>query len=277
MKHICSINGIVQTLEKASLPLSEIESQYNFGVYETIKVRNSLVYFIKQHINRLFHSAEAIGLNHDFSLSQIALYLTEFVEALQEESINVKILLYGRKTHKEARLIILPSSPFYPNRKWYREGVTLISFEYERWMPQAKTLNMLPSYVMYQKAKEQGAYDALLLDRNRHILEGTRTNVFLMKDNIIYSPPKEVILEGVTLMTLAKVIEHSDFTLIYKAISYESIHEYDGMILSSTSSKILPVKQIDQCRFHEISPEIGNLIAIYNTALDTCNGDFERL
>ena len=277
MKDICSINGTIQPIDKATISLADIESQYNFGVYETIKVRNSVVYFVTQHINRLFHSAQIINLEHQFVSSQIESYIQAFAEELQEESSNLKILLYGGSTKEEAKLIILASAPFYPNRKWYKEGVTMTSFEYERWMPQAKTLNMLPSYYYYKKAKQQTAYDALLIDRQGNMLEGTRTNIYLLKGKTIYSPPKKVILEGVTLMSLEKIIEGSEYTMQFQELPFDSIVNYDGMFLSSTSSKILPVRQVNDFRFEEIAPEITELVKLYDTALTLSNGDFMKL
>src|SRR5690606_6278784 len=137
---------------------------------------------------------------------------------------NLKMLLYGGNSTEDAQLIILASAPYYPNRKWYNEGVKLISFEYERWMPQAKTLNMLPSYFYYKEAKRQDAYDALLLDRQGNMLEGTRTNVFFIKDRTIVSPPKEVILEGVTLMSLEKIIASTNFDIIYRSVPFHTLN-----------------------------------------------------
>lgn len=277
MKDMCSINGEIKATLHAVIPLSQIESQYGFGVYETIKVRNSVVYFIDQHIERLFFSATLLSLQHNFKKNQIKEYILNYVKELGEESSNMKLLLYGSTLPADAKIVILASKPLYPNRKWYKQGVKLQSYQYERWLPQAKSLNMVASYYIYKKAQEAGCYDSLLYNHEGNILEGTRTNIYLVKDKTIFSAPKNVILEGVTLMSLEKIISKSNFKLAYKLISLHDISTYDGMFLTSTSSKILPVKQVDTVIFPEIHSSIFELMKLYDNALAKSNGEFNLL
>lgn len=277
MKKICSINGEIKDESDAVLPLSQIEAQYGFGVYETIKLRNSVLYFVEQHIERLFHSASLLSLQHTFQEKQLITYIKDFVRNLNEDSSNLKLLLYGNKDPQKATFIILASSPLYPNRKLYKEGVNLLSYQYERWLPQAKSLNMVASYYIYTKARESDCYDALLYDRNGNILEGTRTNVYLIKGKQILSPPKEKILEGVTLKSLEKVLLKSDYKLAYQDVQLEELSSFDGMFITSSSSKILPVKQVDQVSFKEISAEIHTIMKLYDDALERSGGVFDTL
>ena len=272
-----SRNGVIIPAVEAVVPVDETEVTYGFGVYETIKLRNNILYFLPQHIDRLLHSAKQIGLSHTYTADRVEQAIVAIVRKVEEQSCNIKIVLYGGKTPEMSQLFIIPSAPLYPDRKWYRDGVSLISFEHERWMPQAKTLNMLPSYVMYKKAKEQNCYDALLYDKQGNMLEGTRTNVFLIKGTNIISPPKSNVLEGVTMMTLEKVIQHTEYRIEYTDVPMSKIWEYDGMFISSTSTKIMPVKQIDGKAYLAISKELLALIELYDHALDASGGDFNTL
>ncbi|CAN5161521.1 D-amino acid aminotransferase [soil metagenome] len=272
-----SHNDEIVPMTEAHVPVDQTEIAYGFGVYETIKIRNKIIYFLPQHIERLMHSAEKIGLLHRFTPQIVEHAVKELSQKIEEPSCNLKVLLYGTPHREKTELFIIPSAPLYPDRKWYREGVSVFSFEHERWMPQAKTLNMLPSYYMYKKAKEQGGYDALLYNKKGNILEGTRTNVYAIKGKKIVSPQKKDVLEGVTMMTLEKVIEKTDYTLEYRDISMESLLEYTSMFLSSTSTKLLPVKAIDGKEYKTISEELKQLIQIYEEALDNCRGDFNLL
>jgi len=222
------------------------------------------------------HSAQCINLTHDFTPTVITSWIKEFGEKIAEPSTNIKMLLLGGETPKEAELLLFPLAPFFPKKEWYRDGVTTFSFEYERWMPQSKSLNMLASYYYYNKSKKQGGYDALYVDHSGNIREGTRTNFYAMKGKKIISPPKQDVLEGVTMMTIEKVIESSDFTIEYRPISKTSLPDFDSVFLSSTSSKILPVASIDSMKFH-ISSDLKQLIQIYNAALNASSGSFQNL
>ncbi|MBP9690468.1 aminotransferase class IV [Candidatus Woesebacteria bacterium] len=271
MKSIFSQNGIIKPLSEAQIPAGSIEAMYGFGVYETLKVRNGVIYFVKEHVERLLHSASCIELEHPFIAGQIESFIQSLVNEVGEDSLNIKILLMGASQKEDAQLYIFPLAPLFPKRSWYRDGVTLCSYVYERWMPQAKSLNMLPSYYYYTHAQSEGHYDALLVDARGMLREGTRTNIFVMDGTTIMSPQKEGMLEGVTLMTLEKLVESSPFNIHFKDIPYTSLSSYDAVFLSSTSTKIMPVREIDGVRI-PISDELRELIVKYNAALDNSQG-----
>jgi branched-chain amino acid aminotransferase len=269
-----SKNGQILPIEHASMPLSNIEFSYGFGVYENIKVRNGVVYFTKQHIERLQNSADTIGLSHSFTVSEIEKYLQELLEKLavttEQSSCNIKMLLIGGH---EPQLFIMALSPLFPDRKLYSEGVKTITVNYERFLPQAKTLNMLPSYLFYKKAKEQECYDALLVSHTGTVLEGTRTNFFAVKGRELFTPPANQVLEGVTRQTVIAIAKRAGFVIHEAAIPLVQLADYDGAFLTSTSSKIVPIRQIDD---HSLSiPQtLRELMDVYDAFLRESKGLF---
>jgi len=168
-----SKNGELLPIEKAVVPLSNVEYQYGFGVYENIRVHDGAPYFLKDHIERLEESARIIGLAHSFDGAFVGKSIAKLTEKNGRESYNIKILLVGGK---EPSLFILCLNPLFPDKKLYAEGATFVTYEYERQFPHAKTLNMLPSYLAYKKAREVGCYDALLVNSKGCVTEGTRTS-----------------------------------------------------------------------------------------------------
>lgn len=267
-----SKNGQVLSIQEAVVPLSNIEYSYGFGVYENIKVRNGILYFVDQHVERLFKSAEVIDLKHSFSDQQIKQYIQDLVAAVKEDSYNLKMLLIGGESPV---LFIIPLAPRFPDRKLYSIGAKTITFENERLFPNAKTLNMLPSYIAYRKAKESDAYDALLIDSSKNIIEGTRTNFFTIYGNIIFSQPKEKILEGVTKMTVLHVAKKHGFEFKETNIPLAEISGYHGAFLTSTSAKIVPIKQIDDFVFSEIPEKLKELMQLYDEFLKESKGIFQ--
>ncbi|HSA83494.1 MAG TPA: aminotransferase class IV [Patescibacteria group bacterium] len=268
-----SKNGQILPIEQAVVPLFNIEFSYGFGVYENIKVRNGIAYFTKQHSERLLHSAEVIGLEHQFSSDQIEQYLKELLEKLElttDGSCNIKIVLIGGR---EPQLFILALAPFFPDRKLYSEGTKVMTIEYERFLPQAKTLNMLPSYLHYKKAKEAGCYDALLISNTGMIIEGTRTNFFAIKGRELFTPPAEDVLEGVTRQTVIATAKKHDFIVHEVAFPLAQIGEYEGAFLTSTSSKIVPIRQIDELIL-QIPEHLRELMHAYDTFLKESEGKF---
>src|SRR3989338_448529 len=183
-------NEKILPIADAVVPLSNIEYAYGFGVYETIRVSNKIVYFLNDHIERLLESAKIIGLEHTFSRAFIEKGIDDLVTKSNATSYNIKILLIGAPEKEKTSLFALCFNPLFPEKKLYKEGVPVITYNHERIFPHAKSLNMLQSYIAYKKAKINNAYDALLINRNSFITEGTRTNFFCLTGKNIYSPPE---------------------------------------------------------------------------------------
>src|SRR3989344_5668234 len=173
-----SHNGELKPESEAVVPLSNIEYSYGFGEYETIRVANKIPYFLLDHIERLGESARIIGLEHPFLGEAIEKHISGLIKKNEVETANLKMLLIGAQKSEDAQLFIMCLNPLFPDKKLYREGASFVTYEYERAFPHAKTLNMLQSYLAYRNAKENGAYDALLINREGRITEGTRTNFF---------------------------------------------------------------------------------------------------
>lgn len=242
---VFSRNGTILPADQAVMPLSNIEYAYGFGVYESIRVVKGKPLFLQQHLERLEASAKAISLQHPFTIEAIDTWTREIVKRVEGDAVNLKMLLIGAKDPANAQLFIVPLSPLFPDKRLYVRGATVVSVMHERFMPQAKTLNMLPSYMAYSKAKAAGCYDALYVNRAGFITEGTRTNFFAIRGRTLISPPKSEILEGVTLLNVISVAKKNGYEISYEDIPLSRIADFDGAFLTSTSSKIMPLSKID--------------------------------
>ena len=275
-----SRNGKLLPIEEADISLSNIEYQYGFGVYETIRVSKRIPYFLSDHIERLLESARIIGLAHAFSADSVARASVELIEKNGADTCNIKLLLIGGPSTglragkvQGATLNILCFNPLFPEKKLYRDGVKTITVRHERDFPHAKTLNMLGSYLAYQKARSLNAYDALLVDRAGNIVEGTRTNFFCIRDRTLFSPPEEKILLGVTRKAVLKTAEQNGFRFEQQDINYTDISAYDGAFLTSTSSNILPIRSIDSTELGETPATLRELVAAFDHFIDRCKGE----
>ncbi len=264
-----SQNGKILPIEQAVIPMNNIEYSYGFGVYESIKVTNGTVYFIKDHIERLLESAKIIGLSHTFDEEFIKNSILDLIKNYKTETFNLKIILIGGATKEKAILNILCLNPLFPDKKLYRDGADFISYSYERSFPHAKTLNMLRSYLAYQKAKESKCYDALLINKYGFITEGTRTNFFCIKDKTIYTPFEKDILLGVMRKAMLKVAVDNGYKVIEKNIRLEDIKSFDGAFVTSTSSKIMPVRSIDGIILG-YPDELKELMRLLNNFIEAC-------
>ncbi len=250
------------------MSLSNIEYAYGFGVYETIRVVKGKPLFIAQHLERLEASAKAIGLTHGFTQTQWNTWTRELIAQTKADALNLKMLLIGAREASGAQLLIIPLAPLFPDKRLFVRGATVISIEHERFMPQAKTLNMLPSYISYSKAKAAGCYDAVYINRSGCITEGTRTNFFAIRGRTLISPSKSEILEGVTLLNVISVAEKNGYDISYEDIPLSRIKDFDGAFLTSTSSKIMPLSKIDETEM-KIPDALHELIKHFEIFLES--------
>ena len=267
-----SYNGRLKPIAEAVIPLSNIEYSYGFGVYETIRVVKGVPYFLSGHFSRLQESAKILSIEHPFTDSVVEKSIMELIEKNGAETYNLKILLIGAPAKEGAELFIQCLNPHFPDKKLYRDGASFITYTYERTFPQAKTLNMLQSYLAYREAKRADAYDALLLNKAGFVTEGTRTNFFCIHERTIVTPPERDILLGVTRKAVLKVALEHGFTLEERDIRLNDIQSYDGAFVTSTSSKIVPVREIDGVAVRECPTALRELMQRYEGFLDTCGG-----
>ncbi|MEK7190513.1 MAG: aminotransferase class IV [Patescibacteria group bacterium] len=266
---VFSKNGKILPIAEAQVPLLSIEYAYGFGVYETIRVKNDKPLFLSDHLERLELSAKIIKLEHPFVKKEMEKFVLDFVEKVKAGTFNLKILLIGAEKKENATLYIMGSNPLFVDKKSYQNGVKTITTEYERVYPQAKTLNMLASYLAYREAKEKNCYDALLLNKDGNITEGTRTNFFTIKGQTIYSPLEKNNLLGVTRKHILEVAKQNGFRIKEKNIPLTSLSEYDGAFLTGTSIKILPIKKVDDYEYGEIPDGLKKLMLAFDEYLNT--------
>lgn len=262
-----SLNGKLLPIEQAVMPLANIEYQYGFGVYESLRASGGTVHFRADHCERLMESARIIGLEHPFDISFIEKAVAELAADAGPGAYNLKMLLIGGATKEAASLYIFCLNPLFPDKKLYTDGATFITYPYERAFPHAKTLNMLQSYLAYREAKRAGAFDALLVNRAGSITEGTRTNFFCLEGDTIVTPPEEEILLGVTRKNVLGVARENGFKVVERDIHLGDLGRYDGAFITATSAKIVPVRSVDGYTFGDTPANLRKLMEFFDDFL----------
>ena len=112
-----SYNGQVLPIDQAVIPLTSKEYTYGFGVYETIRIKNGIPYFLKEHAKRLIESARIIELEHPFSLSFVENSVLDLIKKIGPMTINLKVLLLGAPIKEKASLYLVCLNPLFPDKK----------------------------------------------------------------------------------------------------------------------------------------------------------------
>jgi branched-subunit amino acid aminotransferase/4-amino-4-deoxychorismate lyase len=242
-------NGKLIDAEQAVLPVQDKEFQYGFGVYESLRVIQGRVVYGEDHIMRLFYSAEGLGLRHPYTSEQVTSYLMLLIEVDAIEDATIRILLMGGM---EARLFITVAPLLTYPKSFYNEGIKAIAYNGERYLPQYKTCSLLMNYMALRQASSQGAFEALLVDRNGLILEGTRSNVFAFEEKSVYTAPVSMVLEGVTRDKIIKAAKKLGYRVVFEAPRIEDVlaGRFNELCISSTSMGAMPLSMLDDYTFN---------------------------
>ena len=152
----------------------------------------------------------------------------------------------------------------YPTDKMYNDGVKVILYFGERENPNAKIVNDNFRSGVNKEIENNGAYEAILIDRNGFITEGSRSNIFMIKDNVILTSPTKAVLPGVTRKKVFELANQLGFRVEEQEYSYKKINELDGMFISGTSPKILPISLVNDIKLNEKNSIILKLMKAYD-------------
>ena len=245
MRHAIKNGGIILE-ENAVVNITLAPVQSNFSVYEALRVLNKHVVHLEDHVERLKNSAFSIGLN----LPKVE-WKEEIDKLIEKDGITdatMRILVVG--TENPLWFITWNTLLTYPD-SYYKEGVSAITYKGERFLPQCKTGNLLVNYLSREEGKRHNAFEALLVDRNGEILEGSRSNFYILRKNVMKTAPDEKVLDGITRISVLRAARELGYTVEFTAPKPEEIWTADASFISSTSMGAMPLRMVDgkECPF----------------------------
>ncbi len=250
MTHIYYIDGEFVNEADALLPATDLSILRGYGVFDYLRTYAGKPFHLQAHLERLQNSARLIGLELPYSLEAMTSIIDETLNRNQFAESAIRIVLTGGDSPDNivpvsgaARLIVMVTpAPVIP-AEWYSQGVKVITHRTERYLPEAKTLNYIPAIIALQKAQRQQAIDALYIDDQGNVLEGTTTNLFAFYGDTLVTPG-EGILHGITRQAILDVAA-DHFEVRVQDMDAETLLEADELFLTSSNKEICPIRQVD--------------------------------
>ena len=234
-------------------------------IYEVLRVIDGKPIFLEEHIRRMENSFKLVGETFSLKFKEIYAKIDECIKKEKKNIGNIKIT-YGLNS-KELKIFFIEHS--YPSDDLYEKGVKTILYFGERTNPNAKIVNDNFRSKINEEINKKNAYEAILVDRNGFITEGSKSNIFMVKGNELITSPVKAVLPGVTRGEIINIANKIGIKVIEKEYSFKDIDKLDGMFISGTSPKVLPINQVDSIK---LDPE-NNIIKII---LDEYNKEIER-
>jgi len=229
------------------------------NVYEVVRIINKKPLFLAEHYQRFVSS-----LKH-FKLCPISLqyFIDEICKAIEIERIsngNIRIDTFIDSKTQKCEIHIKEIPHHYPTPDQYGEGVKTLTYSHVRPNPQKKIWYAELRNEIDAIIKKENCYEVLYYNDDNCLTEGSRSNLFFIKDNKLYTPLNKQVLHGITRQNIIKLAQEMDIEVIETNIPLSDLSLFDSAFISGTSPNILPVKMIDDFKLDIENPTLRRLI-----------------
>ncbi len=250
---IVYLNGGFMPADEAMVPVLDRGFIFGDGVYEVIPVYSGRLFRLEHHLERLENSLAGIRLAPPRTREE----WREILETLVERNGGGDQSLYLHITRGVAKrdhgfppeavpTVFAMSNPMADPAETLHDGIQAITVEDIRWkLCHIKSIALLPNILLRQQAIDAGAAEAVLL-REGQVTEGAATNVFIVKDGVIVTPPKSnLLLPGITRDLVVEICQANAIPCEERDISEAELRGADEVWVSSSTKEVVAVISLD--------------------------------
>ena len=256
-------NGTYEKWEDTSVHILSHTMHYGTGCFEGVRAYNTekgpAIFRLEDHTNRLFEAANKLSINIPYSPEEINQVQKEiFAKNGLKEGYLRPIVFLGseslgiRATELSVNVAVAAWEwPSYMSPEAKEAGISIIKSSYEQYSnPLHSGYKIIGTYInstmALHEAINKGADEALLLDKNGFISEGSGENIFLIKDNIISTPLTDHCLNGITRQSVIQIAADLGYQMIEKDLTYDDLLSSDEAFFTGTAVEITPISKIDE-------------------------------
>ncbi|KGM99823.1 aminotransferase class IV [Clostridium botulinum] len=257
-----SINGKIIDANDFSIEINGQGFNYGYGVFETLKVVNGKIFFMEDHFQRFVKGRNKLNMDLNYDKNQIEKFSNELILLKHSFSGAVKILYI--KNNDKFDLIITTKENTY-TKEMYEVGFK-ICFACSKRNPYAqltyiKSNNYLENILEKDSAVKKGYNEAIFLNTEHHISEGTYTNIFFIKNNSLYTPSISCgLLPGIMRGKVISLINKLSLKLEVNNFNMEDLINADEVFLTNSLMEIMPVSKLENKSFDLNNNKITKLL-----------------
>ena len=237
---------------------------YGLGVFEGVRAyeaeKGTAIFRLKEHTNRLFNSAHIVSMTMPFSKDEINQAHIDSVKENKLKSAYIRpMAFYGSegmgisaKTLSTHVIVAAWSWGAYMGQEALEKGIAVKTSSFSRHhvnvtMCKAKANgNYMNSILAHQEAISDGYNEALLLDTQGFVSEGSGENIFLVKNGHLITPSLSSALEGITRDTIIEIAKAHDIQVIEKNITRDEVYTADEAFFTGTAAEVTPIRALDR-------------------------------
>jgi branched-chain amino acid aminotransferase len=253
------LNGKLVKKEEAVISVYDHGFLYGDGVFEGIRMYNGVVFRLKEHIDRLYDSAKSIMLTIPKTKEEMSEIIVNTLRKneLQDAYIRVVVsrgvgdLGLDPNNCKTPQIIVIAEPLALFPKELYETGIEIVTVASRRnrsdvLPPQVKSLNYLNNILVKIEAHLANASEALMLNDQGYVAEGSGDNVFIVKNGVIKTPPAHVgALEGITRNTIIEIGRKLGYEVREEIMTRHDVYSADEVFLTGTAAEIISVVKVD--------------------------------
>lgn len=253
------LNGEFVTKENAKISVYDHGFLYGDGIFEGIRIYDGNIFRCKEHLDRLYDSAKSIMLDIPLTYEEMQQALVETIRKNGMRNGYIRLVvsrgpgnlgLDPTRCEKAWVIIIVEQLSIYPEEA-YRNGLRSISVSQRRNIPDAlspkvKSLNYLNNILVKIQSNLAGVGEAIMLNAQGYVAEGSSDNIFIVKRGVVYTPPTYIgALEGVTRGAIIDLCGRLGYTLKEEPFTLHDVYAADEVFFTGTAAEVIAVREVD--------------------------------
>jgi len=254
MGNFVYLNGQILPSDKAQISATDRGFLFGDGLIETLRTYKQAPFMLKSHLNRLAESAKALGINIP-DAEQLKQAVYDCVEKNGIAEAKVRITLTRGSSLKgslyeetESPTVLITVSELNPAAlSSTQQGVKAVSGEDKRSLLSShKNLSMMASVASFRQVAEKDAFDMIQVTRRGFVTEGLRSNVFIVLDGILLTPPLgSRVLAGITRQIALNIARRNGLKVEEDGIVGQDLKSAEEIFLTNSVSEIIPVTSLN--------------------------------
>lgn len=253
------LNGEFVTKEDAKVSVYDHGFLYGDGIFEGIRIYDGNVFKCKEHLDRLYDSAKSIMLDIPLSQNEMEEALAETLRRNDMRDGYIRLIVsrgpgnlgLDPKRCPSAWVIIIVEQLAIYSEEAYRNGLVSVSVSQRRNIPDAlnpkiKSLNYLNNILVKIQANLAGVGEAIMLNAQGYVAEGSSDNIFIIKKGVVYTPPCYVgALEGITRGAIMELCGKLGYPLKEEPFTLHDVYVADEVFFTGTAAEVIAVREVD--------------------------------
>ncbi|OBR67324.1 branched-chain amino acid aminotransferase [Paenibacillus oryzae] len=253
------LNGEYVTKEDAKVSVYDHGFLYGDGIFEGIRIYGGNIFKCKEHLDRLYDSAKSIMLDIPLTQDEMQEALVETISRNEMRDGYIRLIVsrgpgnlgLDPKRCPAAWVIIIVEQLAIYSEEAYKNGLVSVSVSQRRNIPDAlnpkiKSLNYLNNILVKIQANLAGVGEAIMLNSQGYVAEGSSDNIFIIKKGVVYTPPCYVgALEGITRAAIMELCAKLGYTLKEEPFTLHDVYVADEVFFTGTAAEVIAVREVD--------------------------------